>query len=124
MGLRLTVWLKSLRVSRLGLRMFSLFPMTEEVLQRLFVSSVNLLITCKPSPLSIIEETSKIASFGLRKGCVEVDWFGNALGGPAVGDIRSRCLRLSDQSTAEALAVRRLLGHRLPLDAQQAKSEW
>lgn len=46
------------------------------------------------------------------------------LGGPAVGDIRSRCLRLSDQSTAEALAVRRLLGHRLPLDAQQAKSEW
>ncbi|KGN65646.1 uncharacterized protein LOC101203756 isoform X1 [Cucumis sativus] len=46
------------------------------------------------------------------------------LGGPAVGDIRSRCLRLSDQSTAEALAVRRLLGHRLPLDAHQAKSEW
>ncbi|KAI8525679.1 hypothetical protein RHMOL_Rhmol13G0248400 [Rhododendron molle] len=46
------------------------------------------------------------------------------LGGPAVGDIRSRCLRLSDESTAEALAVRRLLGHRLPLDAQEAKSEW
>ncbi|XP_016900950.2 uncharacterized protein YNL011C isoform X3 [Cucumis melo] len=46
------------------------------------------------------------------------------LGGPAVGDIRSRCLRLSDQSTAEALAVRRLLGHRLPLDAHHAKSEW
>lgn len=46
------------------------------------------------------------------------------LGGPAVGDIRSRCLRLSDQSSAEALAVRRLLGHRLPLDASQAKSEW
>lgn len=46
------------------------------------------------------------------------------LGGPAVGDIRSRCLRLSDESTAEALAVKRLLGHRLPLDATQAKSEW
>ncbi|KAJ7947074.1 Maternal effect embryo arrest 18 protein [Quillaja saponaria] len=46
------------------------------------------------------------------------------LGGPAVGDIRSRCLRLSDQSTAEALAVRKLLGHRLPLDPEQAKSEW
>ncbi|CAN1853849.1 Uncharacterized protein YNL011C [Linum perenne] len=46
------------------------------------------------------------------------------LGGPAVGDIRSRCLRLSDQSTVEALAVHRLLGHRLPLDAQEAKSEW
>lgn len=45
-------------------------------------------------------------------------------GGPAVGDIRSRCLRLSDQSTAEALAVRNLLGHRLSLDALQAKSEW
>ncbi|KAJ1388583.1 Serine-threonine/tyrosine-protein kinase, catalytic domain [Sesbania bispinosa] len=46
------------------------------------------------------------------------------LGGPAVGDIRSRCLRLSDQSTAEALAVRNLLGHRLPIDPLQAKSEW
>ncbi|EPS57406.1 hypothetical protein M569_17412, partial [Genlisea aurea] len=46
------------------------------------------------------------------------------LGGPAVGDIRSRCLRLSDQSTNEALAVRSLLGHRLPLDAKMAKSEW
>nr|XP_043622663.1 uncharacterized protein YNL011C [Erigeron canadensis] len=46
------------------------------------------------------------------------------LGGPAVGDIRSRCLRLSDQSTSEALAVRTLLGYRLPLDAQAAKLEW
>ncbi|XP_022720409.1 gluconeogenesis factor isoform X2 [Durio zibethinus] len=46
------------------------------------------------------------------------------LGGPAVGDIRSRCLRLADQSTSEALAVRRLLGHRLPINPQQAKSEW
>ncbi|XP_076904540.1 uncharacterized protein YNL011C-like [Bidens hawaiensis] len=46
------------------------------------------------------------------------------LGGPAVGDIRSRCLRLSDQSTPEALAVRTLLGYRLPLDAQEAKLEW
>ncbi|KAK3206939.1 hypothetical protein Dsin_020985 [Dipteronia sinensis] len=46
------------------------------------------------------------------------------LGGPAVGDIRSRCLRLSDQSSSEALAVRKLLGHRLPLDLQKAKSEW
>lgn len=46
------------------------------------------------------------------------------LGGPAVGDIRSRCLRLSDESSAEALAVKRLLGHRLPLDGMQAKTEW
>ncbi|KAH9618542.1 hypothetical protein KSS87_009640, partial [Heliosperma pusillum] len=45
-------------------------------------------------------------------------------GGPAVGDIRSRCLRLSDQSTAESLAVRHLLGHRLSLQAKEAKSEW
>ncbi|KAL6544845.1 hypothetical protein OROMI_023707 [Orobanche minor] len=45
-------------------------------------------------------------------------------GGPAVGDIRSRCLRLSDQSTYEALAVRTLLGHRLPLEPHIAKSEW
>ncbi|XVF87350.1 hypothetical protein PTKIN_Ptkin18bG0113100 [Pterospermum kingtungense] len=46
------------------------------------------------------------------------------LGGPAVGDIRSRCLRLADESTSEALSVRRLLGHRLPINPQQAKSEW
>ncbi|KAM7255308.1 hypothetical protein ACFE04_020549 [Oxalis oulophora] len=46
------------------------------------------------------------------------------LGGPAVGDIRSRCLRLADQSTAEAHAVRRLLGHRLSIHPSQAKSEW
>ncbi|KAI5057718.1 hypothetical protein GOP47_0027733 [Adiantum capillus-veneris] len=46
------------------------------------------------------------------------------LGGPAVGDIRSRCLRLSDESSVEALAVKRLLGHRLPLDPIQAKAEW
>ncbi|KAM2173639.1 hypothetical protein ACFX1R_038456 [Malus domestica] len=46
------------------------------------------------------------------------------LGGPAVGDIRSRCLRLADKSTSEAVAVHRLLGHRLALDSRQAKSEW
>ena len=46
------------------------------------------------------------------------------LGGPAVGDIRSRCLRLSDESTAEALSVRKLLGHRLPIDPSEAKLEW
>lgn len=46
------------------------------------------------------------------------------LGGPAVGDIRSRCLRLSDESTVEALAVRTLLGYRLPHDAKTAKLEW
>ncbi|KAF3526168.1 hypothetical protein F2Q69_00049037 [Brassica cretica] len=39
-------------------------------------------------------------------------------------DIRSRCLRLSDESTSEALAVRRLLGHRLPTDAHKAKKDW
>lgn len=35
------------------------------------------------------------------------------LGGPAVGDIRSRLLRLAPGTTGEARAVRRLLGHRL-----------
>lgn len=47
------------------------------------------------------------------------------LGGPAVGDIRSRCLRLSDASTAEARAVKTLLGHRLRRDDDElAKREW
>ena len=35
------------------------------------------------------------------------------LGGPAVGDIRSRLLRLAPGNTREGRAVRRLLGHRL-----------
>jgi len=47
------------------------------------------------------------------------------LGGPAVGDIRSRCLRLADDGDAEAVAVRRLLAHRLPAHCgQAAKAEW
>lgn len=47
------------------------------------------------------------------------------LGGPAVGDIRSRCLRLADDDTQEARAVKALLGHRLsPHDAEAAKMEW
>ena len=47
------------------------------------------------------------------------------LGGPAVGDLRSRCLRLSDESTAEARAVKALLAHRLhATDSMLAKQEW
>jgi len=47
------------------------------------------------------------------------------LGGPAVGDIRSRCLRLADDSDAEAVAVRRLLAYRLPRNSsEEAKREW
>lgn len=47
------------------------------------------------------------------------------LGGPAVGDIRSRCLRIADDSDAEALAVKRLLGHRLSAaSAEEARLEW
>jgi len=47
------------------------------------------------------------------------------LGGPAVGDIRSRCLRLSDESDEEARAVKRLLKHRLTKSSSKdAKLEW
>lgn len=47
------------------------------------------------------------------------------LGGPAVGDLRSRCLRLSDESTPEAVAVKTLLAHRLhPTDSALARDEW
>lgn len=47
------------------------------------------------------------------------------LGGPAVGDIRSRCLRLADDRNEEARAVRALLGHRLSAhDGDAAKLEW
>jgi 2-phospho-L-lactate transferase CofD len=47
------------------------------------------------------------------------------LGGPAVGDIRSRCLRLADEHNEEARAVKALLGHRLsPHHSEAAKLEW
>lgn len=47
------------------------------------------------------------------------------LGGPAVGDIRSRCLRLADVADPEAAAVAALLGHRLhAADASAARAEW
>lgn len=47
------------------------------------------------------------------------------LGGPAVGDLRSRCLRLTDDSTPEAVAVKALLAHRLhPTDSELARAEW
>jgi hypothetical protein len=47
------------------------------------------------------------------------------LGGPAVGDIRSRCLRLADSGSTEARAVKALLGHRLSAhDGIAAKTEW
>eukprot|EP00891_Asterochloris_glomerata_P008123 jgi/Astpho2/8123/fgenesh1_pg.00120_%23_73_t len=47
------------------------------------------------------------------------------LGGPAVGDIRSRCLRLADDTSAEGKAVRELLAHRLsPVSSNEAKREW
>ena len=48
----------------------------------------------------------------------------SSFGGPAVGDIRSRCLRLSDESTQEAIAVKELLAHRYPTDEELAKNEW
>jgi len=46
------------------------------------------------------------------------------LGGPAIGDIRSRIVRLADDSTEEAQAVQNLLLHRLPMENQTAKNEW
>eukprot|EP01025_Chloroclados_australasicus_P034878 TRINITY_DN3560_c2_g2_i1.p1 TRINITY_DN3560_c2_g2~~TRINITY_DN3560_c2_g2_i1.p1 ORF type:complete len:505 (-),score=48.68 TRINITY_DN3560_c2_g2_i1:13-1434(-) len=47
------------------------------------------------------------------------------LGGPAVGDIRSRCLRLAADTSADDRAVKRLLAHRLPAyDSEAAKREW
>ncbi|GBG31257.1 Subtilisin-like protease SBT4.13 [Hondaea fermentalgiana] len=49
----------------------------------------------------------------------------DVLGGPAVGDIRSRCLRLSNDRTREGLAVRNLLGYRLDADDEEfARAEW
>lgn len=40
------------------------------------------------------------------------------------GEGRLSCLRLVDDSTSEALAVRALLAHRLLLDLLEVESEW
>jgi hypothetical protein len=45
-------------------------------------------------------------------------------GGPAIGDFRSRLLRLARHDTDEARAVRRLLEHRLGNDRAQVEEEW
>ncbi|KAJ1556980.1 hypothetical protein HK405_001208, partial [Cladochytrium tenue] len=48
------------------------------------------------------------------------------VGGPGIGDIRSRLVRLAETGTAEARAVHRLLSHRLPAGAGRAaaQAEW
>ena len=47
------------------------------------------------------------------------------LGGPAVGDIRSRCLRLADETNEEGRAVKALLAYRLSSSSSaEAKREW
>ena len=46
------------------------------------------------------------------------------LGGPAIGDIRSRLLRLSSVKTDEARAVLDLLQFRLPVDWDEARTAW
>lgn len=48
----------------------------------------------------------------------------DVIGGPSIGDIRSRIIRLADDSTPEAKAVGKLLMYRLPLDPIKSKSEW
>lgn len=49
----------------------------------------------------------------------------DAIGGPAIGDIRSRLLRLAASGTEEERHVQRLLGHRLDAaDAAAAEEEW
>jgi 2-phospho-L-lactate transferase/gluconeogenesis factor (CofD/UPF0052 family) len=50
---------------------------------------------------------------------------GRVFGGPAIGDLRATLTRLSDQSTLEASAVKKLLEHRLSNDdPQAAEAEW
>jgi hypothetical protein len=48
------------------------------------------------------------------------------LGGPAIGDIRSRMVRLADDRSPESRALSELLQYRLPLSADEAalRAEW
>ncbi|ATY59991.1 UPF0052 domain [Cordyceps militaris] len=46
-------------------------------------------------------------------------------GGPGIGDVRSRLVRLiPDDGSAETSAIKHLFNHRLPRDAAAARSEW
>jgi 2-phospho-L-lactate transferase/gluconeogenesis factor (CofD/UPF0052 family) len=48
-----------------------------------------------------------------------------ALGGVAVGDIRSRLVRIASEGSIEALAVKELLQYRLPMDScEKSRDEW
>lgn len=50
---------------------------------------------------------------------------GRVFGGPSIGDLRSTLTRLSDESTDEACAVKKLLEYRLPGDdLAKARGEW
>lgn len=50
---------------------------------------------------------------------------GRVFGGPSIGDLRSTLTRLSDESTTEACAVKKLLEHRLPRNhLEHAMAEW
>jgi hypothetical protein len=47
------------------------------------------------------------------------------LGGPAVGDVRARCMRLAAEETVEERCVKALLSHRLSAQNEAAaKQEW
>lgn len=46
------------------------------------------------------------------------------VGGPAIGDLRSRLVRLIDTNNAEDALLRELLGYRLPSDGSDARHEW
>lgn len=47
------------------------------------------------------------------------------LGGPGIGDIRSRLIRLMNDATPEQAAIKKLMSHRLSAaDANAARTEW
>ena len=47
------------------------------------------------------------------------------LGGPGIGDIRSRLIRLMNDTTPEQSAIKRLMSHRLCTEDEAiARSEW
>ncbi|OQO14362.1 hypothetical protein B0A48_01238 [Cryoendolithus antarcticus] len=45
-------------------------------------------------------------------------------GGPGIGDVRSRLVRLIPDSSAESVAIRAFFNHRLARDYQTARAEW
>ncbi|KAI9790801.1 MAG: hypothetical protein M1816_004759 [Peltula sp. TS41687] len=75
---------------------------------------------------NLFEVRSESSSADTREHVVLIDIMHEVFGGPSVGDLRSRLVRLipSNPSTPEKTALKALFNHRLSSSAEEARLEW